>query len=307
MHDDETILIHKDSTLSDLSRSLISSFRETHLKPVVSIIQGKDKGRIFPFTSSVTIGRGSDADFVINDELISRIHIKITLIANTFMIEDIGSTNGTFIEGNRIEKFTTIPGSVVHIGESKLVFSLKSEAQIDTEKELYKAATTDDLTKLSSRLWFMKRADDEMLYAQNKGLPVSLVMLDIDFFKKVNDNYGHQAGDYVLKQTAAILLKHKRKYDLLGRYGGEEFILLLKDLSTEKSVQVSQRICQAIEAAEFIYNGKKIPITISLGVCSMPPGDIMDLTNSIFVADKLLYKAKENGRNRVEVGGRNNL
>jgi diguanylate cyclase (GGDEF)-like protein len=307
MYEDKTVLMHKDGTLSDIDRSLASSLKEINLKPVVSVIQGKDKGRIFPFTSAVTIGRGSDADFVINDELISRVHIKVTLKLNTFMIEDMGSTNGTYVESHRIEKFSTIPGSVVHLGETKLVFSLKSETQIDTEKELYKAATTDDLTEISSRLWFMKRADEEIVYAQNKGLSVTLIMLDIDYFKNVNDSYGHQAGDYVLKHTAAILLQHKRENDLLGRFGGEEFILLLKNISTEKSVQVSQRICQTIEKTKFVYNGIKIPITVSLGVCSMPSDSILDLANSISVADKLLYQAKKNGRNRVEVGGRNNL
>ncbi|MCU7834764.1 MAG: GGDEF domain-containing protein [gamma proteobacterium symbiont of Taylorina sp.] len=294
---DKVTVIHKNLILEDPAYS-----KEITLKPVISVIHGIDKGRIFPFTSSVTIGRGSNADFIINDEQISRIHIKVTLKANAFIIEDMGSTNGTYIEGNKINNLTAVAGSVVHIGESKLVFSLKSEAQIDTEKELYKAAATDALTEISSRLWFMKRADEEIVYARNTDLPLTMIMLDIDFFKKVNDNYGHLAGDYILKQLAAILLKHKRKNDLLGRYGGEEFILLLKDLTAEEAVLISERIRQAVESAEFIYRDHKIPITISMGVCSMQGDNLVDLTNCILIADKLLYKAKENGRNKVEIG-----
>jgi len=296
MHNDKVTVVSNNLTLGNTNH-----FKAPTIKPVISVIQGKDKGKIFPFTSSVTIGRGKDAAFIINDEQVSRIHTRVTLKANTFIIEDMGSTNGTHIEGNRIEKFTAVSGSIIHLGESKLVLSFKSEAQIDTEKELYKAATTDALTEISNRLWFMKRADEEIVYAQNKGLSLTMIMLDIDFFKKVNDTYGHQAGDYVLKQTAAILLKHKRKNDLLGRYGGEEFILLLKDLSTEESVLISERICQAIESAKFVYNDHNIPITISLGVCTMQDDNVLDLANCILIADELLYKAKKNGRNKVEV------
>jgi len=307
MREDKTVLMHNNGTLSDINKSLSSSFKNIALKPVVSIIHGKDKGKIFPFLSVVTIGRGNGADFIINDELVSRVHIKVSHNNNVFIVEDLNSTNGTYIEANRIERFTTTPGTVVHIGNSQLVFSLKSVAQIDTEKELYKAATTDGLTKISNRLWFMKRADEEIVYAQNKALPLTMIMMDIDFFKRVNDNFGHQAGDSVLRQTAAILLQHKREADLLGRYGGEEFVLLLKGITTEKSKLVAERIRQSIESADFIYNNQKIPITISLGICTMPANNILDLNNCILIADKLLYKAKANGRNRLEIGGPNLL
>jgi len=303
MREDKTVLMHNNGPLSDINKNLPSSFEEIELKPVVSVIHGKDKGRIFPFISAVTIGRGNGSDFIINDELVSRVHLKVILNNNTFIVEDLNSTNGTYIEANRIEQFTAIPGAVVHIGNSKLVFSLKSAEQIQTEKELYKAATTDGLTKISNRLWFMKRADEEIVYAQNKAMPLTMIMMDLDFFKKVNDSYGHQAGDFVLKQTAAILIQHKREYDLLGRYGGEEFIILLKEISMPKSKLVSERIRQSIESTEFIYNNQKIPITASLGVCAMPAYNVLDLSNCIKLADKLLYIAKANGRNRVEIGG----
>ncbi|MFK5987149.1 MAG: GGDEF domain-containing protein [Pseudomonadota bacterium] len=301
MHNDTTIFLSADDLYDEKKQSLANAIREVVLIPVISVIDGKNKGKIHPFKNSVMIGRGKNADFNLLDELISRNHLRVSLIENTFMVEDLGSTNGTYVDGNKVEKIAIIPGAIIHIGDTKLVCSFKSSVQIESEKELYQAATTDYLTGISNRLWFMKRAGEEISYAQYKGVAITIIMLDIDYFKKVNDDYGHPAGDYVLKKAASILLQHKRDKDLLGRYGGEEFILLLKGLTSQKSHTLAERIRKAIEAEEFIFNQHKIPITISLGVCTMATSSDLSLANNIAIADKLLYKAKHNGRNRVEI------
>jgi diguanylate cyclase (GGDEF)-like protein len=126
-------------------------------------------------------------------------------------------------------------------------------------------------------------------------------MLDIDLFKNVNDTFGHQAGDYVIHQLSVLISKEKRTEDLFGRYGGEEFIVLLRgDLNAEGANIFCERVRNTIENYKFQFDDKKIPVTVSLGFCLENGKDIKSLDDLILRADQALYRAKQNGRNRVE-------
>jgi len=290
----------------------IISFESQQLKkveekiPTVSIISGNGQGKIFSLQSRNTFGRDVSADIVITDKLVSRIHLTISCEEGYFIAEDNGSTNGTYIENFRDESLQKassptkiLPGTIIRIGSTKLTFSYKSQSDIDKESELFKSALTDSLTSIPNRTWFAKRANEELEFMRKSKLPISLAMIDIDFFKKVNDTYGHQAGDYILKTFAEILSAEKRPRDILGRYGGEEFILLLLNATNKDATKVCERIRKKIETSVFTFNKQTIIITISIGLSSNTILNSYTLEEMIKIADKYLYAAKKSGRNQV--------
>jgi diguanylate cyclase (GGDEF)-like protein len=173
----------------------------------------------------------------------------------------------------------------------------------EAEEKLHTLATTDALTGIYNRGELMTRGEEELARVVRHGAvggrgELSVIMLDIDHFKLVNDTHGHQAGDAVLEQLAGRIKKGLRLYDVLGRYGGEEFMLLLPTADLTVSERIAERIRLSIETQSFSYNDIDIPITISLGVATFSPD--FNLENAIGRADSALYRAKEKGRNRVE-------
>jgi diguanylate cyclase (GGDEF)-like protein len=173
----------------------------------------------------------------------------------------------------------------------------------EAEEQLRKQAMIDTLTGVLNRGELMSRAEKEISRIERSepdrdGKSLSLVMLDIDNFKLINDDHGHQAGDKILSQLAARIQKQLRPYDILGRYGGEEFLLLLPETSLSRAMQTAERIRACIADKPFKDGNQPLKVTISIGVSSANYG--IKLTEAIKVADQALYSAKLNGRNRVE-------
>jgi diguanylate cyclase (GGDEF)-like protein len=203
-------------------------------------------------------------------------------------------TIATALEENTIEFKTDLEGHQEDVG------SLKKKVK-ELEEELKRAkeeAKIDYLTKL-----YNKRALNEFLNLKEGEFKrynrnYAIVMFDLDFFKKVNDTYGHEAGDTVLRAFGSILKKHSRDVDIVGRYGGEEFMAILSDTDKDGGVLYAQKVRKQVEKSKFLYKGKRIPITVSAGVAHRK--DAISLENTIETADKNLYKAKKSGRNRVE-------
>lgn len=166
------------------------------------------------------------------------------------------------------------------------------------QAELIRLANIDGLTEVNNRLYFEKRISEEVSRHLRFKRPMCIVMLDIDFFKSVNDNLGHQYGDFVLKELSRLILGRIREIDILSRYGGEEFIIILPETDLEEGIHVAESLRELIENHQFLSNGKKLTITISLGV------SVLDENNNnsekiIRDADEALYLSKEKGRNRV--------
>jgi len=167
------------------------------------------------------------------------------------------------------------------------------------QEELERLANFDSLTGLYNRRAILRRLDEEIKHANRYREELSLSMVDIDHFKKVNDQYGHLTGDDVLEKLATLLRQNIRGPDSVGRYGGEEFIIILSKADLSAALVVAERIRKAIEMAEMKDSeGSVFGITVSLGLSSYRPGE--DKYSLISRADDALYKAKENGRNRVE-------
>ncbi len=168
----------------------------------------------------------------------------------------------------------------------------------DAVKEAERKAITDDLTQAYNRRYFMPRLQTEFGIARRAGDDLSLVILDIDDFKKINDTYGHPAGDNVLAEISRTIKDHLRKSDLLIRYGGEEFVLLLPGTAKDKAVSTAERVRCIIEDIPFYWEGDSFNVTISLGVSTYPE-DVKKYYDLLNVADKRLLQAKETGKNRT--------
>ncbi len=166
-------------------------------------------------------------------------------------------------------------------------------------RELEFAMDRDCLTGLYNRGFFMDRLVEELSWSLSYGEPLSLMMLDIDFFKKINDTYGHRCGDEVLAKIAKIVLSTVRRNDIAGRYGGEEFIVMMSNTSSDTAAAVGERARQAVQDAELLCDGSPLSsVTISIGVATFETGDPAPEA-LIRQADRALYMAKEGGRNRV--------
>jgi diguanylate cyclase (GGDEF)-like protein len=167
------------------------------------------------------------------------------------------------------------------------------------ERKLLELATRDSLSGLFNRHHLLTRAEREIVLAKRSRDPITLIIADIDHFKQVNDRYGHTAGDHVIAHAGKLLLKSCRSKDIVSRWGGEEFLLLLPATDVDAASSLADRICQAVEASSVEYNGSDIRYTLSIGVTRLIDGEA--LNTAIARADLALYQSKERGRNCVTV------
>lgn len=164
---------------------------------------------------------------------------------------------------------------------------------------LYTMAITDSMTKLYLQTYFKERIESEVKRYERYNQEFSLIILDIDHFKKFNDTYGHLVGDFVLKEVAKIIKVSVRKFDIVSRYGGEEFGVILLSTGSETAIMVAERIRRNIEKKIFNYHGTELRVTISGGVAHVKDIEIMEQNEIIRVADSALYDSKRNGRNKI--------
>jgi diguanylate cyclase (GGDEF)-like protein len=289
---------HGKTIIEDISHSITTSERQPYL---IAFTGKKGLKRYKINRGRMTLGRSSRADIVLKDNRISGIHCIIEYSRGKIYFEDQGSTNGSYKNGIRIKREVVTTNSNLQIGRTVMKIEYKNESEIEFENELIRKATTDPSTGILNRSYFMTRATEEIALAARTDSPVGLIMLDIDSFKKVNDTYGHQAGDYVINQLSMLINLQRRTEDLFGRYGGEEFVILIRgNFDKETARLFCERIRKSVENYDFNYDGKTISVTVSLGLCLAYGSKIESLDNLIARADEALYKAKKNGRNRVE-------
>jgi len=166
-------------------------------------------------------------------------------------------------------------------------------------QKLEKISITDELTGFYNRRFFYTRMKEVVSKKRQKHSSLSVIMIDLDDFKKVNDQYGHVFGDFALRESAELIRKHVRDYDIIARYGGEEFILLLEE-NQEIANRIAERILTAFQQNVFQKNDLKVRITVSIGIATYgPDNDVGDLEAFIHLADKAMYKAKKNGKNQI--------
>lgn len=269
--------------------------------PVLVVISGKPLGKSFFLTKeTMVLGRDLAADISIGETSISRKHTEFTMDAQGIHCRDLGSTNGTFVNDGKLEGSQVLnDGDLIRCGNTILKFLKEGKIENIHYGKMYDLATTDDMTGALNKKAIVEILKEEFVRSQGKGLQLTLLMFDIDHFKQTNDTFGHLAGDYVLKETCN-LIKNKmiRQKDALGRYGGEEFALVLRETPLRIGVDVAERIRSTIEKYNFTFDGKQIPVTISIGAAALDSTS-KSPEDMIATADKALYDAKNQGRNRV--------
>jgi len=252
------------------------------------------------------IGRGEDADLQLTVPGVSRHHATITEDSGTFTLEDAGSTNGTFCRGQRVsEPLSLRDRDTIRLGATVLLrFAFHDALEEKMGTELYERATRDPLTHARNRRYFNDRLDSEWPWARRHERSCALLMLDLDHFKRVNDTWGHLAGDEVLREFVRLVHEELRQEDLFGRLGGEEFAVLCRATASDDAAVLAERLRMRIERHEFMWNEQRVPVTVSIGIStSLEPG-VASSDDLLQRADERLYAAKRQGRNRVVAGGR---
>jgi diguanylate cyclase (GGDEF)-like protein len=207
-----------------------------------------------------------------------------------------GVVNGLLIMGEKIGE----EGFDVY--EREYALNLASLAAVAINNAfLFEMTTTDMMTRLKLKHYFYTVLLERMSEAANASKNLSVLMIDIDFFKKVNDTYGHGCGDAVLKQVARVIQASVRGNDLAARYGGEEFCILLPEADAEHARQAAERLRVTVEAQKTLYEGRTVSVTVSLGVAQYDPARDVSGKSLIDRADRALYASKQEGRNRVTV------
>lgn len=246
------------------------------------------------------LGRHPDNQACVDDDGISRFHARISIDKTKYWVEDLGSSNGTYINGRRITSCELNNGDTLNLGPRvSFRFSAATEHEERALKQLYEASVRDPLTGAFNRHYFSSQLTSEFAYAARHEHPLSVILLDIDFFKKVNDTYGHLGGDAALVHVSRVFAKGLRTEDLLARYGGEEFVILLRGIPVDRAVAVAERLRQSLESQPVVHGETTFTITASFGCASLVCCGASATEALIETADRRLYRAKEEGRNRV--------
>jgi diguanylate cyclase (GGDEF)-like protein len=257
----------------------------------------------------VIIGRALEADVRVNDTKISRSHARITITSDpanqtvTYLLTDLDSRNGTFLNGQQITEEALQSGDKINIGEHILRFELLDEIDREYQLQIRRLVSHDDLTGLLSSRSFFSELRRESARATAENRPFCVLMMDVDFFKDVNDTYGHLTGSKTLEEIGLCIMRNLRSGDVAARFGGEEFAAFLLDASLGQAIVAAERIRSEIENEKFSVIRRGTPsathhITMSLGIASFP-ADSSDPIELVEMADSALYRAKREGRNLV--------
>lgn len=289
--------------------ALTKKKQKTRLNIILTVIQGSetDFGKTYSFTQdSIRIGRdqkkeATDVNVTVNDLKVSKEHCEISAIKTDaleqIVIKDLGSTNGTYVNGEMIRQRILTSGDKISIGETILRFSYNDEIEEEYHSRLFTFAATDALTGLYNRRYILNELENQYKIAKRNERTFSLVIIDIDNFKQVNDTFGHPAGDEFLKKFAFVINHCLREQDIPGRVGGEEFLIILPETSIDGAFRLANRIRERIQNTELVYEGSSIKTTISAGVSQHESNT--DSQTLFQLADYALYKAKQSGKNMV--------
>lgn len=262
-----------------------------------------DTGRITRLSADhpTTIGRSADCTLRLHDLTISSRHAEIVPVRGAYYVNDHHSTNGTYLNDERVTAPVLVRnGDIVRLGPSTLLrFSLMSEDECHAVSRLYEMAVFDQLTEVHNRNYIDEKLRYETAFAHEHRSSLSAIVVDLDRFKAINDQYGHPGGDAVLRAVARAMRSTIRGEDMLGRYGGEEFLVLSRGpAQTFDAVFIAERLKRTIAALEIqLPHAGSISVTASFGVAWL--GDCQGGETLVDVADRRLFRAKAAGRNCV--------
>jgi diguanylate cyclase (GGDEF)-like protein len=269
-----------------------------------------------PSRSEHTVGRRSDLDLHIDVDSVSRRHARLVRHGEDWWVEDLGSTNGTFVNDDPVGRRKLDDGDIVRFGEAVVKFLTGTYIERAYHEEVYRLSIIDGLTSVHNKRFFDEVLEREVARSQRHGGSLALVLFDIDHFKDINDTYGHLAGDTILVLLCRRIRPRIRREDVLARIGGEEFACLLTETTRSGGLGFAEDVRELVEREPYICDGTLIKVTISLGVAAFEPpppsqrlpvddtrataASLKDALDLVRRADERLYAAKRGGRNRVE-------
>jgi two-component system, cell cycle response regulator len=278
--------------------------------PTLTFLSGPALGKEIPLIHrQVTLGRGEGCDVVIPDPSVSRKHLQISCRKIVkrgeqptlkVVLRDLGSRNGTLVNYLAVESAVLKPGDKVSIGRIILKFDHRDLAEQNFYEEIFKMATSDSLTSLLNKASITRTLSDEIASGLRYQRWISVILADIDGFKSVNDRFGHLMGDRVVQAIAAQMRASLRQRDKVGRFGGDEFLIVLPETGMKGAYQAAEKLRTKIETLVNEELGLPVCITLSLGVASMQTNEA-NADELLECADTAVYRAKALGRNRTEV------
>ena len=263
------------------------------------VLAGGNVGEMYEIGHELVLGRSRSADVRLHGDGISRKHARVHVDGVEVIFEDLGSTNGCYVNGERVTQHVLLEGDKIQIGSGVILkFTFHDELDEDFQKQMFQSASRDALTQAYNKRYFIEQLDSEFAFATRHNAPLSLLMFDLDHFKRVNDTYGHLAGDFVLSEFSRVITPAIRLEDTFARYGGEEFCVLSRN-DAASAEGFGERLRKTIEQHQFEFEGQPVRITTSVGIASVPDKGIATPSELIATADRALYAAKRTGRNCV--------
>lgn len=246
---------------------------------------------------AITLGRGSENLLVLENDSVSRKHARIEKRGSFWHVVDLESTNGTFVNDEPVTDYRLRRGDQVKVGDTILKFLSGSDVEAQYHETIYRMTIMDGLTAVHNKRYLTEALEREIPRARRHRRALSLMIFDIDHFKKINDNFGHLAGDYVLKELATVVRSRLRPDDVFGRYGGEEFLVVLPETKLEGCLKIAEELRSLVEHHRFIFEEEQVAVTVSIGISQLQ--EAWDHLMFIKHADEKLYEAKRAGRNAI--------
>jgi diguanylate cyclase (GGDEF)-like protein len=296
-------MTHRKTTIIQTPIGHDQGLEKNHASLIV--LTGAEIGRDFRLRGgSTVIGRDTSAKICLPDDRASRQHARVDCQdaeggrGPTFTITDLGSTNRTFVNSKPVESVELRDGDKIQIGGTVLKFVFLDDIEARFHSEVRDRISYDQLTGLLTKESLYLAFQRELERCLRFGLPLGVLMMDLDRFKSVNDTHGHLMGSHVLAEVGGLISHSVRISDVSARYGGEEFVTYLAETDLAGAETVAERIRSGIEAHVFTLDDVSIPVTISIGV-SVAPSHGESIDALVAAADQAMYRAKETGRNRV--------
>lgn len=288
-----------DTWITTPKKLLSTATREACLVHIYP--SGPTMGCRYPLSDRILmIGRGDDCDIRLTDHSVSRKHAQIESATDGYYVSDQHSTNGTFVNDKQLDSpWLLQDGDYLRVGNCLYRYLAGGNIEAEYHEEIYRLTILDGLTQIHNGRYLNEFLEREVVRSQRHNRPLSVLALDIDKFKSLNDSQGHLCGDFVLRELAHVIRGNVRQEDLFARCGGEEFVIVLVETTKEGAVMVAERVRHAIATHQFRFECTPITLTISIGIANTSGDANVTATALRKAADAKLYEAKRTGRNRV--------
>lgn len=270
--------------------------------PYLVVLAGESVGRVIRLIKNeqMVMGRSRDCDIYMECGNISRNHARFDLDekGNTTLV-DLNSTNGTMVNGKKIKSELLQDGDRLCLGNVILRFSQKDGLEYDFQQNLYDKATKDPLTGAFNKRYFMETLQKEFSFHHRQEQPLTLLMIDLDDFKRINDTYGHVNGDIVLKELSKEIIRSLRSEDILARFGGEEFVCLFRKTTLDAALGIAEKVWSLVREMSFDTTEGSFSVTTTIGVATLWEGNYASADALLMAADQNLYVGKKEGKDRI--------